>query len=453
MPPDPRAEVRACFLRGGTYSAAVAAHVTDDHYERAHSSPSNTSNAKHAVPRPTGQLVRPLAYRGPVTTRAATPRQARIAISALFFINGALIASVLPRLPAIKSKLELSNAALGFGIAAGPAGALLASTVAGLLIARFGSGRLAVAASAVYGVALSLVGLAPVWAAFAAAMFLYGLCDGIADVAQNAHGLRVQRAYGRSVINGFHAWWSIGGVAGGATSAAAAALDVPLAAHLGMVGAVLAVAALVAGRWTLPGADPGRNELSATGRRRPLPILALGGVAGLTLLAAVVEDVPGSWGAVYLRDEVGTSAGLAALAFAAFTAGMTGGRLVADRAVDQWGHVNVVRTGALIAALGLSAALLVGSPVAGLIGFGLVGVGASPAFPALFHAAGHRPGVRPADGVALVSLAARAGFLVAPPAIGLFADATSLTWAVGLGVVAALAVLVGAPALRATDGS
>ena len=383
-----------------------------------------------------------------MTTRAATPRQARIAVSALFFINGALIASVLPRLPAIKANLDLSNTALGLGIAFGPAGALLASTVAGLLVARFGSGRLAVGASALYGITLSLVGLAPVWAAFAAAVFLYGACDGLADVSQNAHGLRVQREYGRSLINGFHAWWSIGGVAGGATSAAAAALHVPLAVHLGMVGGILAAAALVVGRWTLPGPDPGRNDVSAgmTGRR--LPILALAGVAVLTLMAAVVEDVPGTWGAVYLREEVGTSAGLAALAFAAFTAGMTGGRLVADRAVDRWGHVAVVRTGALIAAVGLSAALLVGSPAAGLIGFGLVGVGASPGFPALFHAAGHRPGVRPADGVALVSWAARAGFLVAPPAVGLFADATSLTWAVGLGVGAALAVLAGAAALR-----
>lgn len=369
-------------------------------------------------------------------------------MSALFFINGALIASVLPRLPAIKANLELSNAALGFGIAFGPAGALLASTVAGILVVRFGSGRLAFAASAVYGIALSLVGLAPVWAAFAGAMFLYGVCDGFADVAQNAHGLRVQRAYGRSVINGFHAWWSIGGVAGGATSAAAAALAIPLAVHLGVIGVILASAALVAGRWTLPGADPGRNDVSTTAAGRRLPILAVGGVAGLTLLAAVVEDVPGSWGAVYLRDEVGTSAGLAALAFAVFTAGMTGGRLIADRAVDQWGHVNVVRTGGLIAALGLSAALLIGSPVAGLIGFGLVGIGASPAFPALFHAAGHRPGVRPADGVALVSLAARAGFLIAPPAVGLVADATSLTWAVALGAGAALAVLGGASAVR-----
>lgn len=394
------------------------------------------------------------------------PRAARLAVSALFCINGALIASFLPRLPAVKAELDLTNAALGAGIAFGPAGALLASTVAGLLVARFGSGRLAVAASMAYGLGLPLIGLAPAWAAFAAAVFLLGLCDGVADVAQNAHGLRVQNAYGRSLINGFHAWWSIGGVIGGVSSAAAAGLQIPLTIHLGIAGGILAVAALVAGRWTLPGPDPDAShaepapttpgrpvdvpEVATTGRPRRLrpALLALGGVAGLTLFAAVVEDIPGSWGAVYLREELGAAPGLAGLAFAAFTAGMTLGRLVADRAVDRWGHLAVVRTGAGVAAAGLSGALLIGSPWAGLLGFFLVGVGAAPGFPALFHAAGHRPGVRTADGVALVSWAARAGFLLAPPVVGVVADATSLTWAVGLGVVAALGVMAGASTLR-----
>ena len=412
-------------------------------------------------------------YRGAVTSPPTVrPRAARTAVSVLFWINGALLASFLPRLPAVKAELGLSNAALGVGIAFGPAGALLASAVAGWLVAKVGSGRLAVAASVVYGLALPLVGLAPAWVAFAGAVFLLGLCDGAADVAQNAHGLRVQRTYGRSLINGFHAWWSIGGVVGGLTSAAAAALHVPLALHLAVAGGILAMAAAVAGRWTLPGPDPGADEYAAVGEpdepgelavpgghgsvgmttRRSRPaLLSLAGVAGLTVLAAFVEDVPGSWGAVYLRDGLGTAAGLAGLAFAAFTAGMTLGRLVADRAVDRWGHVTVVRVGGLVAAAGLSGGLLIGTPWAGLAGFFLVGLGAAPAFPALFHAAGNRRGVRPADGVALVSWAARAGFLIAPPLVGLVADATSLTWAVAIGVMAALGVTAGASILRGPD--
>lgn len=387
-------------------------------------------------------------------------------MSLLFWTNGATIASFLPRLPTVKAELGLSNTALGAGIAFYPAGALLASAVAGWLVARFGSGRLAVAASMAYGLSLPLLGLAPTWLAFAAVALVYGLFDGVADVAQNAHGLRVQHAYGRSVINGFHAWWSIGGVVGGVAAAGAAALAVPLSVHLAIAGGVLAVVALVAGRWTLPGPDPGVNQsaappdeqLNEAGRvdaarmRRHPALLALGGVAGLTLLMAVIEDVPGTWGAIYLRDEVGAQAGTAGLAFASFTAGMTAGRLVADRGVDRWGHVAVVRAGAAVAAMGLAGALVIGTPWSGLAGFVLVGFGAAPGIPAMFHAAGHWPGVRPADGVALVSWAARIGFLIAPPVIGLVADATSLSLAVGLGVLAAIGVMASASTMRATGG-
>ena len=45
------------------------------------------------------------------------PRHARIAVSVLFCTNGALIGSFLPRLPAVKAELDLSNTALGGGIA------------------------------------------------------------------------------------------------------------------------------------------------------------------------------------------------------------------------------------------------------------------------------------------------------------------------------------------------
>ncbi|MFW6034120.1 MAG: MFS transporter [bacterium] len=392
------------------------------------------------------------------TSVGAGPRRARTAVSILFCVNGALIASLLARLPTVKANLDLSNAALGAGLASAPAGALLASVVAGRAVARFGSGRLAVGASVGYGVALPLVGLAPAWAAFAATVFVFGICDAFADVGQNAHGLRVQRVYGRSLINGFHAWWSIGGVLGAGSSALAAALDVPLAAHLGVAGAVLALAALAAGRWTLAGGDPGADhagppaaaDLGTGPRRARPPIVALAGLGALTLLAAIVEDVPGSWGAVYLRDGLGATAGTAALAFAAFTAGMTAARLAADRVVDRLGHVSVVRAGGALAAASLAVALLAGTWWAGLAGFFLVGVGAAASFPALFHAAGHRPGVRPADGIALISWSGRAGFLIAPPLVGIFADAVGLAWAVGLGAVAAACVATGAKAaLRA----
>lgn len=400
-------------------------------------------------------------YHGAVTIAAAPLRSARAAVSVLFFVNGALLASYLPRLPAVKSELDLTNAALGSGIAFWPAGALLASSVAGRAVAWLGSGRLGVAASVVAGLTLPLVGVAPIWGAFAAAVFLLGVCDGLADVAQNAHGLRVQHAYRRSIINGFHAWWSIGGIVGALAATVAAAMDMPVRTHLALAGGALALIVLAAGRWMLPGpdpgvtqsgegpgADPGDGRPAGVTRSRP-PGLALGGVVALTVALIIVEDVPMSWGAVYLRDELGTSAGLAGLAVVAATTGLTLGRLLADRPVDRWGHMRVVQASACLASVGMAVALVIGVPWVLLLGFACAGLGAAPAIPAAFHAAGHRPGIRPASGVALVSWSMRIGLLISPLVVGVVADTIGLTWAMGLGVIAGLAVVLGAPALRA----
>src|SRR5699024_2734726 len=79
----------------------------------------------------------------------------------------------------------------------------------------------------------------------ALSLLMAGACDAITDVAQNAHGLRVQREYRRSIINSFHAVWSIGAVLGGSRSALAIALDVPLPVHLGLWRLTLSVVAVL----------------------------------------------------------------------------------------------------------------------------------------------------------------------------------------------------------------
>ncbi|MGN6130461.1 MAG: hypothetical protein ACTHOK_09000, partial [Nocardioidaceae bacterium] len=289
--------------------------------------------------------------------------RARLAVSVLFFVNGAFISNILPRLPAIKADLALSNAQLGVAVGASSFGALLAGPVASAATARLGSARLGVVTGVVYGFALMLVGLAGGWAALAGAFVLMGVLDIFMDVAMNAHGLRVQDAYGRSIFNVFHAWWSIGATVGGGIGAAAAALDVPVTLHLLVVGLLLSAATLATARWlrTPPGEASADVAVGPDAPGRVLAVLAtMLPFAAISVAAAVVEDVPGSFGAVYLRDGLGTSAGVAGLAWVGFVAGMTAGRLLADRVVDRYGARRVMQAGNALAAVALGTALAVG---------------------------------------------------------------------------------------------
>ena len=159
------------------------------------------------------------------TLRAAAPsrqlRQARLAVAACFFLNAVFYANLVPRLPEVKADLGLSNFSLGAALAALPLGALLAALSSAALIRRFGSGRVAGYGLVLLGLTLWSAAVAPNWPVLAAAFLVAGALDAVIDVAQNAHGLRVQRLYRRSILNGLHGIWSIGAVSGGLLGAAA----------------------------------------------------------------------------------------------------------------------------------------------------------------------------------------------------------------------------------------
>ena len=373
-----------------------------------------------------------------------TPRQpqlARLAVAAVFFANGALFANVIPRYPEIRNDLGLTNAALGAALAAFPLGALLAGLLAAPLIQRFGSARVASAGIVALAIALVLVGLAPGWAALAAIFLVAGGIDSVTDVAQNAHGLRVQRAYGRSIVNSFHGIWSVGAVTGGLIGAATIALDVSLETALVAASAFFTVVALVAYRWMLPGPDDTERVGHSHQKITSATVRALAALGVLAACGAVVEDAGASWGAIYLRDDIGTAAAVAGLAFVALQMAMTVGRLTGDRVVDRFGQRTVVRTGGVVTALGMGFALAVPSAATTLIGFAIAGLGVATLVPAAMHTGDELPGLSAGVGLTVVSVLLRVGFLVSPPLVGLTADAISLR--VGLlGVVLAGTIVV-----------
>lgn len=384
--------------------------------------------------------------------RPAAPadRRARVAVAVLFFTNGALFANLLPRYPQIKADLGIGNAAYGLAVAAFPAGAIAAGLAAGVLVRRFGSARVAVGGTLLTGVGILAAGLAESVAVFAAALFLAGAMDAFTDVAQNAHGLRVQRRYGRSIINSFHAIWSVGAVTGGSMAAGAIALGVPRGQHLLFSAVVFAVAACVALRYCLPGPDteaaeetaadagtPPAGSVPAAGRRTTYVLAALVLIA---TAGTLVEDAGSSWATLYLSDSLHASVALAASGYVALVGAQFVGRLIGDRLVDRFGQRTVARSGALIAAVGMGLALAVPTVPGTVLGFAAAGSGVATLVPAAMHEADELPGLKPGSGLTIISWLMRLGFLLSPPVVGLVADASSLR--VGLLVVPFAGVLV-----------
>ncbi|MBO0675955.1 MFS transporter [Mycolicibacterium sp. S2-37] len=382
----------------------------------------------------------------------ASVARARIAVAAQFFTNGALFANLLPRFPEIKTDLALSNTVYGLAIGAFSTGAFVAGLTAGALIRRFTSARVAVGGTVGIAVFMVVAALAPAAVWLAAALFIAGACDAVTDVAQNAHALRVQRSYGRSIINSVHAVWAGGAVVGGLMGAAAIALDIPRAVHLGAAGVLFSAVVLVAYRFMLPGADHDDHPASAhaaRGRAGPRVYALLAALAAVAIAGALVEDAGSSWATLYLRDSVGAPAATAAFGYVALVGAMFVGRLAGDRLVDRFGDAAVARAGGLLGAAGMGVALLFPSVPGTVAGFAAAGLGAATWIPAAMNRADQLPGLRPGTGLTLLTWLLRIGFLASPPVVGLVADATSLRIGL-LGVpIAGVVVIVLAGALSA----
>jgi MFS family permease len=421
----------------------------------------------------------------PIARPDVAVRRARTAVAVLFFTNGALFANLIPRYPAIKADLGLSNAEFGLAVAAFPLGALIAGLAAGMLIRRFRSSRVAVVSTILTAVGLILAGVAPGWAALAAGIFLAGAMDSITDVAQNSHGLRVQRLYGRSILNSFHAVWSIGAVTGGLLGAAAAQIDVPRGTHLVVSAVTFSMFALVAYRSLLPGAEPAEvtepavaavspatepADPAATGIAGSAPAaatvdtaaaaagparsfgrlgkwLVLGALVIIAASGALVEDAGSTWSAIFLTDSLGTSALLAGFGFIALQGMQFIGRMLGDRLVDRFGQRAVARTGGAIVFVGMGTALVFPSVAGIIVGFGLAGFGVATLIPAAMHAADELPGFRTGTGLTIVAWLLRLGFLISPPIVGFIADLSALRYGLLVVPLAGLLVVLFAPVL------
>jgi MFS family permease len=363
-------------------------------------------------------------------------RQARAAVTVVFVVHGAVFGTWAARIPAVRADLGLTDGQLGLALLALALGTFVGLPLAAWTVERGGSRATAARGIVVFAALLPLAPLAPSLALLAAVLFCFGAASAAADVAMNAHGLAVEGRYPRPIFASLHAGWSFGGLAGAAVAGLVARAGIGAEPHFAVAAAVLAGAGLVASARLLP-AEADRSERPVGLRRPPLRLLPLAVLAFCVLFG---EAAAHDWSAVYVAGPLGGGEGVGAFAFAAFATTMTLFRLVGDRVTALLGPARSIRLGGIVAAGGLSLALLGDRPALAVAGFALVGVGLAGSVPILFRAAGSLPGLPPGHGIASLTTVGYAAFVVGPPVVGFVADAVGL--ATALWIVVGLLVMV-----------
>ncbi|MEU5096598.1 MFS transporter [Streptomyces sp. NPDC020996] len=371
-------------------------------------------------------------------------RRARYAMAAVFAVHGAVTGSFATRVPWIQDHASVSAGLLGFALAFTALGAACAMPLAGRVTHRFGSRNTLRALIAAWTVSLVLPSLSPNLPTLCLAMFTYGATAGMADVAMNALGVEVERLLGKSIMSGLHGMWSVGALIGSAAGTLAAHLGSDARLHHGLAAAVLTVLGVLVCRWVLD-LQPAEDEEPPPRFTLPPRSALLIGAVGFC--AVFAEGASLDWSAVYLRDRLESSAGLAAACTTGFMLTMALARLVGDTVVDRCGAERTVRAGGGLAVLGGVLIVVAGHPAVAIGGFALVGLGIAVVVPLCFAAAG-RSGPNPSQAIAGVATITYTSGLIAPSAIGGLAEATSLTVSFALVTVLAFGLVAFAGVLR-----
>ncbi|MET3983881.1 MFS transporter [Streptomyces sp. PvR034] len=359
-------------------------------------------------------------------------RRGRGSLGFSFFVQGVTFALLVTRIPAIQEQYGISDGLLPAFLAAVPVLAGVASVGTEHLVKR-------VAPSTVLRWAQPLVLLALLGAGagtrmwhVALALGAFGLAVGALDASMNMLGVSLQQAYGRSIMLGFHASYSLGGIVGASAAWAGAHWHLSLfTSYLPAVVVLLPLAFLGSRYYVDQRAADGGGSGPGAGGSAAAKGLGGGGFKLLLPLCLVMacayigDSTVSNWGAKYLKDVLGSSEQLSTVPYNVYMVMTLIGRAVGDLGVRRFGAVAVVRAGTVIAASGF--AVVAGAPGAwiGMLGFTLLGVGLCVIVPQTFAAAGRLFPTASDTAIARLNIFNYVGFLVGAPLVGALGDAWS----------------------------
>lgn len=353
---------------------------------------------------------------------AATAIRGRWAVATIFFVNGFVVGSWAPQIPVFLTRLQITESTLGLLLLLFGAGAVSAMVWAGHLIPKLGSKATTTYFAIACCFGLLLVALAPNVATAAIAMYIFGGTIGATDVCMNANAVTVEKRLGRAIMSSSHGFWSLGGFVGGGGGG----FIIQSYGHLShaiVVTVIAAVLTAIAIRYLVVDLPVAQEHRKFSMPRQPSVYI----VGLMALLCMNSEGAILDWGALYMRQELGSDIATAGLAFGFFAGAMALMRFLGDGVRNRFGAVTTFRMSAALGAAGILVAGLASSPYVAIAAFAVAGLGLANTVPIMFSAAGNQPGVSAGAGVSVVTTMGYSGILVAPSLIGFIAERTGFS--------------------------
>ena len=376
---------------------------------------------------------------------SASPRLQITSLSLAYAAAGVFWGAFAVALPALQRDTGLSDGAFGLALGAMALAALPVMRVFGRWLERIEPWAITGAMLA-FALGTAALAILPGVGGLLVGLAVAGGASGALDIALNSRTARVEKDTGARLFNTVHAIFPASMLATSVATGWARDVGVPLGViFAGVVVALIAGGTLerFAGRHVVPAPRDAAPE-----RARLAGVLLL--LAAIAAAGAFQEAAANAWAAIFVETVQGGSPLQAGFAAGAFTLGLVAVRLGAHVIEHRVRPMSLVRTAALVAAIGFAGVALDPPIWASIVAFFCVGAGIGPIEPAVFRSVATRDhGAGRGPALASVTAVAYLGYLFSPVILGLVGDAFGFAALWGVAVAVALSVVVMSARVRA----
>ena len=343
------------------------------------------------------------------------------AIKIIFFITACYVGLWSIRIPTIKDQLLTDYIGVGYIMLTFAIGSIVAMIFSNSLILKTSTKKILTFTLIAEGCLwLPVPFISELWV-FMIFSFIFGMSYGAFEIACNVYASNVEIREKKSMMSGFHAFWSLGVLVGSVITSLMLEWNYSFIFNILLYVIILLPLSL----YFVSCLEIQTTEKTDDSNKKNIffiwPILIFL-LVFISMANAITEGSVDAWGALYMRDFIqvdGFKIGLATLCFNIF---MVLGRLSGDWLRDKIGVFLLI----LILFLSTIISLLIltnyNNIFVSIIGFSLLGIGASSIVPIAYSLAGKIKGIDSGVGITIISIAVYATFIGAPASLGFIAN-------------------------------
>ncbi len=342
-----------------------------------------------------------------------------LATRLLFFIMAFYVGLWTIRIPTIKDQINTDYFGIGLVMATFAIGSIIAMIFANKIIKMTSCRTVLLYTSIVQGLLWLPTPFIPSLVIFMILSFIFGLCFGSFEISCNLYASNLEKREKKSMMSGFHAFWSLGVLLGSIATSLFLEWNISLLNNiLVYVIILLPINIFIVFRLESDKIENTTNKHSIF-FIWPLIIFVL---ALISMVNALTEGSVDSWGALYMRDFIKVDGFLIGLATVSFNIFMVIGRLSGDWIRDKIGVYNLLTILFLTSIISLYILFTYDSVITAILGFALLGIGSSAIIPIAYSLAGKVEGIDSGSAIAIVSISVYGTFMGAPATLGIVAN-------------------------------